>query len=179
MGTRVADAVVRDVRTVYDNTWFRVVEKSGHGFPSPYYVLEAADYVTILALTGDDEVALVRQFRPAVESLSLELPSGHIDAGESPLQAATRELREETGREVVAIEQLAPLAPNTGRHGNRLWAFFARLGNPLPGGYGPESGIELVLVPHVEIPRLVREGRLAHALDLAVYALAVAHGRLP
>jgi ADP-ribose pyrophosphatase len=57
----------------------------------------------VVALTEDDRVVLVREFRPGVEATLLELPGGVVDAGEEPLEAARRELLEETGYEAVLV----------------------------------------------------------------------------
>src|SRR3954447_7649294 len=62
-----------------------------------YYAIGQPDYVVALAVTPRSRVLLVRQYRPAIERFSLELPAGMIDRGEDPSAAVTRELLEETG----------------------------------------------------------------------------------
>jgi ADP-ribose pyrophosphatase len=116
----------------------------------------------------------VRQFRPAVASFSLELPSGHIDPKESPEQAVVRELREETGYETLEVIPLGPLASNTGRMSNRLWAFVAHVEPVGPG----EPGIEVCVRPASDVANMVRDGQLSHALDLAVLMRAALGGHL-
>ena len=64
-----------------------------------YYVLEYPDWVNVIALTEDNQVILVRQYRHAAGEVILELPGGVIEKGESLEQAARRELLEETGYE--------------------------------------------------------------------------------
>src|SRR4051794_10022268 len=56
-----------------------------------------ADYIAIVALTADEKIPLVRQYRPALEAFSWELPAGLVDPGESPADGCRRELLEETG----------------------------------------------------------------------------------
>ena len=59
-------------RPVFTTPWCRLIEKTGRGFDAPYYVLHTSDYVTVLAITDDDRLVLVRQWRPALEAFSLE-----------------------------------------------------------------------------------------------------------
>ena len=160
---------------VYRNDWFQVQRREGRGFDQPYYVVAAADYVTVLPVTTEGTAFFVRQYRPAVDAFSLELPSGHIDPGETPEQAATRELLEETGCETLEMIPLGPLASNTGRMSNRLWCFVARVRRVA----GCEAGIELEPRAVQDIPRMIREAELQHALDLAVLMKAAAAGLLP
>src|SRR5213079_2244404 len=72
------------------------------------------------AVTPNGTFPLVRQFRPALEEFTLELPSGHVDLGESPEQAARKELREETGFVANELILLGSLSPDTGRLSNPL-----------------------------------------------------------
>ncbi len=63
---------------VFVTDWFTLVEKRFADSPhaAPYFALETSDYVSVVALTQNDELVLVRQYRPAVEERTLELPSG-------------------------------------------------------------------------------------------------------
>lgn len=67
------------------------------GSVSDFYIKKEKDNVCILALTKENEVILAKQFRPGPEEVLLELPGGGIDPGETPEEAAARELLEETG----------------------------------------------------------------------------------
>lgn len=67
--------------------------------------------VAIIALTPERDVVLVEQYRPTFESICLECPAGGVDAGESHLEAATRELREETGYAPEDVELLQTYRP--------------------------------------------------------------------
>jgi len=71
-----------------------------------YYVREATGFVVVFALTPDDRVILVRQYRYGADAIHLELPAGTIDEGEDPQTCARRELAEETGYEVERIEAI-------------------------------------------------------------------------
>jgi ADP-ribose pyrophosphatase len=173
-----SDPQVVSANSVYSTPWFRILEKTVRGFDAPYYVLDQSDYVTIIAVSSDDRIVCIRQWRPAVERPSLELPGGHIESGEQPIEAARRELVEETGFEPTALVPLGALSPDVGRLGNRMWGFFARVEIDGPSRSSPEAGVEVVLHPRRDLLRLVREGVLCHALDLSICLLANAAGHL-
>lgn len=67
--------------------------------------------VSVLALTDDEQVVLVRQYRPGPDRVVLSLPGGLVDEGEDPVAAGVRELREETGYAVEAAELVASVDP--------------------------------------------------------------------
>jgi ADP-ribose pyrophosphatase len=78
------------------------------GRVADFEVTDGSDTVAVFALTEDERVILVREFRPGPEELVLELPGGLIDEGQTPEEAAGRELLEETGYEgkIVAVGSL-------------------------------------------------------------------------
>jgi ADP-ribose pyrophosphatase len=83
--------------------WVCLVEKevddqNGHGV-GKYHSLDVSDYVSVLAVTREGQIPLVRQFRPAVERETLEFPGGLLDEGEQPATCAARELAEEAGQQ--------------------------------------------------------------------------------
>ena len=94
-----------------------------------YHSIRQADYVSVLAMTSDGRIPLVKQYRPALNKITLELPGGLLEKGEQPELTATRELMEETGFKVTRkLDFLGCLAPDTGRLENRMWCYFAREG---------------------------------------------------
>lgn len=87
-------------RDVYRNPWFNVVEYSvirPDGQPGIYCVVDPGDNVTIVAVDGEERVCLIRDFVYAFQSFAEFLPTGAVEPGEDPLDAAKRELAEETG----------------------------------------------------------------------------------
>lgn len=139
----------------------------------PFYVIEAPDWINVIALTSDDEVLLVRQFRFGIEELTLEIPGGMCDPGETPEQAARRELLEETGYECDGpLEHLGWVHPNPPIQNNRCHTFLARgvtrRGEPRPD---ESESFEIERVPLTEIAPMFADGRISHALVLAAFTL--------
>ncbi|MGH3148726.1 MAG: NUDIX hydrolase [Rubrobacter sp.] len=103
---------------LYRNPWcaFRVdeVELPG-GAEIEYGVLESGGFAAVVPLTGGGDVVLVRQWRQPLGAFTLELPSGGVDAGEEPGEAAGRELFEETGYRAQSLEHLASVHTSPGR----------------------------------------------------------------
>ena len=165
-------------KVVFSVPWFDILERDVEGFASPYYLVCPNDYVSVLATATDGTFLLVRQYRPAVGAETLELPSGHVEDGETPEAAARRELAEETGYEAKNLEFLGTLAPDTGRLGNRLWCFYAGGATPLGSQVKLEQGIQLVHWQPQDLIRDVKNGKINHGLHLAVLLLAALRGRV-
>ena len=151
----------------------------GKSDPEAYHSLAQSDYVSVVALTEDGRVPLVRQYRPALECFTLELPGGLRDANEDASACAMRELVEETGLQPVgAPVALGNLAPDTGRLENRLWGF-ASIVQPTPHeGWIREPGVEPLLVTTVKLRELILGGQFDHALHIALIYLAEMNGFL-
>src|SRR4051812_31730023 len=67
------------------------------GAPKQFSLIDAVDWINVIALTADERVVLLRQFRPGANGICLEIPGGMMEPGEDPCTAAARELAEETG----------------------------------------------------------------------------------
>jgi len=164
-------------QAVFATKWFRVVAEAQPG-GDPYYMLELADYVSVIALTPARELLMVRQYRPVVRRHTLELPSGHIEPNETPEDAARRELLEETGFEVAHLDLLGTLVPDVGRLANRMWCYFAADAQPSARAHDREPGVSVVALPERDALARAADGAVDHALNLAPLFLAVASGRL-
>jgi ADP-ribose pyrophosphatase len=157
--------------------WFELISKRVSGESDPYYSLRMRDYVSVVAFTEQNELILIRQYRPAVERYTLELPSGNVEKSETPEESAGRELAEESGFHSTHLELLGSLLSDTGRHENRLWCYYVERAVPITADYAPEAGLERVLVPRAALPRLIMNEEFDHALHLAVLMMAVVrHG---
>lgn len=161
--------------------WVRLVTRTVavDGEVGDFHAFAQADYVSVLATDEDGAVVLVRQFRPAVDGWTLELPGGLRDGDEDPASAAARELFEETGFEPVRpLVDLGWLQPDVGRLENRMWCY-AAIGARRAPGWSPERGVESVLVRQEVLADAIISGDLRHALHLALIGIAVVRGLLP
>lgn len=95
-----------------------------------YYAMHAADWVIVVPViikeTGHEEFLMVRQWRHGAEKVSVEFPGGVIDPGETPAEAAERELREETGHSAARIEHAGSFSPNPAIMDNTCHVFIAK-----------------------------------------------------
>ncbi len=122
--------------------------------------------MNVIPLTEDDEVVFIEHYRHGTDKVGLEVPGGMIDPEDaSPMVAAAREMREETGYAASELIELGVVHPNPAIQENRCFSFLAR-GAHLAGEPRPDDteDIEVVRYPRREVPRLLREGRISHAL---------------
>jgi ADP-ribose pyrophosphatase len=167
-----------DERVEFSTPWFEIVAKQFENDGAPHYSLRTKDYVSVVALTCENRLVLVRQFRPAVGRMTLELPSGHVEDGESPEQAARRELLEETGQAAETFQFLGNLSPDTGRLANRMWCFFAAGARPAGETvFQPEPGVEPVFFERT-LSDLIAEPEFDSALNSAALFYAILLGLL-
>jgi ADP-ribose pyrophosphatase len=168
-----------DRQAVFTTPWFKVFAKPALGGGQPHYVIQGIDVVIIVAATADNRILLVRQYRAAVAAVTLELPAGHIESGETPEQAARRELLEETGYTADTFAALVTLSPSVARYTNRMYCFFAGKARP---AHGPipqgESGVSLVLYEG-GVRGLMDDPEFYSAPSCAALYLAALRGYLP
>lgn len=134
----------------------------------PFYGITAADWVNVVALTPRGDVVMVRQWRHGSQSVTLEIPGGIIDPGETPAEAAVRELREETGYGGGTVVPLGSVNPNPALFANRVFTFLVHGVEP-QGAIHNESTehTEAVLVPRSELAARVEREEIDHALVMA------------
>jgi ADP-ribose pyrophosphatase len=163
------------------SNWVTLVENrvvaSARDEGAIYHSIDTMDYVSVLAVTADHRVPLVRQFRPAVRRVTLEFPGGMRDGDEAPQASAIRELAEEAGLAVASVQPLVTLIPESGRLGNRMWTFFARDALPIPD-WRPETGVEHMMVSVADLFAFALDGSFDHAPHVAMLGMAVIRGWL-
>ena len=132
--------------------------------------LDAPDWVNVIAVTSEAEVVLVAQYRHGTNAVTLEIPGGAVDPGESPLDAARRELEEETGYQAPAWEMIGCVEPNPAFMSNRCWTYLAL--DCTPDGrmaLDPSEEIELQRTSLPGFTDLIHDGSIRHALVIAAH----------
>ena len=135
-----------------------------------FTVLEGADWTNVIAITESHEVVLIRQYRHGTDSVTLEIPGGAVDAGESHHNAAARELLEETGYVAQTWTELGRVHPNPALQNNVCSTWLAE-GARLESKPMLDEGeaIEVKTVPLADVRRLIAEGTITHALVVAAF----------
>jgi ADP-ribose pyrophosphatase len=121
-------------------------------------VIEHPGAVVILPVTRDGRIWFVEQFRYAVDETLLELPAGLIDAGETPVEAAYRELREEVGLAAETLEQIGLLYPSAGYSNEQVSIFLATGCDPVPRP-SLDEGLTIRTLALEELSAFAREPR--------------------
>jgi 8-oxo-dGTP pyrophosphatase MutT (NUDIX family) len=143
---------------------------------SPYYVMSYPDWVNIVAITPDDRLLLVRQYRHAAGRFFLEIPGGGLDAQDVDSEkAARRELEEETGYIAQDWQLISSLYPNPASHTNRLHTYLAtgaecRHQQRLDAG---EEGLTVHALPIPEVLDGLQAGLIGQALHVSSILLAL------
>lgn len=137
---------------------------------------EYSPWATVLAITKQKEVVLVRQYRHGVQEIILEFPGGVIDDGEDPLDAAKRELVEESGYSGGEWIQVGAPSPNPDNHTNRIYSFVAQnVELTAELHFDADEEIEVVLKPIADVIQMAYNGELLQAMQISALFLALPH----
>ena len=131
------------------------------------HLLEYVDEVIVFALTRKQEVVLIEQYRHGVQKTILELPGGSVDAGESPLEAAKRELLEETGYASDTFIEVGHGSPNPAIYTNMIYSFLAL--DVAPSGKQSDfdsEAVEVSVIPLDDVIAMAKKGELVHSLNI-------------
>ncbi len=161
----------------------RILELHGVQFSNPargttseFTVIHAPDWVNVVATTPDRQMVLVRQFRYGINAPSLEIPGGIIEAGETPMHAGIRELREETGFVGNHSRFLGRIHPNPAIQDNAchlIWVENAMNHGEL--AWDEHEDMEIVTLPIDEVYALAHAGEITHSLVLNGLLLFAPH----
>jgi ADP-ribose pyrophosphatase len=131
-----------------------------------FYVLESVNWVNVVAVTPDQQLVMVEQYRHGSNTVELEIPGGMMDPGETdPVATAVRELREETGYEGKNARILGHIWSNPAILSNKTYTVLienCRLRHGVEFDHGEDLATRLV--PVAEVPKLVADEKIGHSL---------------
>ncbi len=154
-----------------------IAEHPVTGHTAPYFVLENPDWVNVVALTDEGEMILVEQWRHGVRRVELEIPAGLVDPGEGPLDAAARELREETGYVAEHLSVLGSVNPNAAYQQNTCTTVLATgCRRTAEQEFDDGEDLEVVVLAQSEVLARVSGGEIRNALSALGILLWVQNG---
>ena len=157
----------------FQGRYLNLLERDGWEFASRS---NASSVVILVAVTSEGEIVLVEQYRKPVGTRVIELPAGlvgdHADPDESILNAAARELEEETGYAAAQMEVLMTCPSSAGMSDEMISFVLAKgLTRVGPGGGDDSEDIEVHIVPLTDVDAwLTRQVSAGKPLDPKIYA---------
>ena len=155
---------------LYKATWFTIRKDKcvtpDQKIIDPYYVYEFPTWVTAVALTENNQVIMVRQYRHALGETIMEIPGGCVDDTDPSLQAAIElELLEETGYTFTSYEYIGKISPNPSTNDNLMHMYIARGGKKVQEQQlDHNEEIEVYLFSIDEIKQMLKENKILQAL---------------
>jgi ADP-ribose pyrophosphatase len=152
---------------------FRVFKLRSDVFLSPrtgrehdFYVLDSVGWVNVLAVTSDQKLVMVEQYRPGSNTVELEIPGGMMDPGDTdPAAAAARELREETGYAGENARVLGKIWSNPAILTNRTFTvLIENCRRQHEVQFDGAEDLTTRLVPVADVPKLVADEKIGHSL---------------
>lgn len=167
----IADCRVFDVRE-------DLSENSVTGKKATFYVIENPDWINVIPITKDGQVVLIEQYRQGTQSVTLEIPGGMVDDGESADECARRELLEETGYTADKLVFMGRSQPNPAIQNNWIY-HFAAFGCAKTGetNFDEHESINTRLAALDDIPQLIENEEITHSLVLAAFQRFEALGK--
>lgn len=169
-----------DERTLVSTRVFDLIAANVHcprsGLHKEFYRLSASPWVNIIAVTPQDRMLLIRQYRFGSDRVELEIPGGAVDPDEDPVQAGLRELREETGYGGGTAQLIGWVRPNPAIQDNICSTILVepveKLGDPR---FEDMEDIEVFTVPVSEALALATSGEIRHGLVLNALTFYTMH----
>lgn len=177
--TKPAWKVVQD-KKVYETPIFNLHQKkmtpSGPEKAGTFYILDAPEWINVIALTPERKIILVEQFRFGIEKCTLEIPSGMVDPGETPIESAKRELAEETGYTAAKWTKLGEVSSNPAIMTNFTHLYLAEeCIKSEEQNTGEHEDILVHTMPLDEFLDLVKSGDIHHAIVLSAVSQFLLH----
>lgn len=141
-----------------------------------FYVQEYPTWVSAFALTEDNKVVMIKQYRHGIEEVTTETPGGVVDDGEDPETAIRRELMEETGYEFESFELLGKVCANPSTANNYLHMYLARGGKKTGEQKLDETeDVKVVIYTIEEVKQLLKENKIVQSLHVSCIFYALNH----
>ncbi len=169
---------VLESKTLFNQPWLNIRQEkcelpNGKIMPA-YYILEYPSWVNAFALTRDNKVIMVKQYRHAIGEVGIEIAGGVVDPGESPEAAMRRELLEETGYEFDSLELMGKLAANSSTANNFTYMYLAKGGVKVAEQSLDETeDVEVLICDMDQVKSFLKENKITQALHTSCifYAL--------
>ncbi len=150
---------------VYQNNFFEIeqdqCQKPDGSLIDEYYIVKRPDVAVIAAFTPEMELIMITQYRHPVQSIDFELPAGHIDPNENILEAAQRELLEETGYKAEKLEQISAHFASSGLMNNTVHFFIGFNAKKIQEqSLDPNEAIEVKITPWPQALKLHEQGKV-------------------
>lgn len=159
-------------KQLIDRPWMRVrcdkVQLPDGRVHEEYYVLSYPSWVNVIAETEEGDIILERQYRHGLDIVSTEICAGVMEEGETPLEAAQRELKEETGYTGGEWKEIMTVAPNPGVMDNLCHCFYAKkVRKTCEQHLDDTEDIDVFLCPKQEVKQMLIRGEFIQALMVA------------
>lgn len=169
--------IIHAMKYVYEDKWIKIrVDEVGQSRSKrKYTVVERADAVAIVLVTPTNKTLLLDEFRYPINSSYWGLPMGGVDNGESPMQAATRELAEETGIKNAVMKEIGIFYPVPGLSPQKVTVFIAKLTDEeLEKAHIGKSEIDLkrkMILSIENLRDMIRKSKITDGFTLSTFAI--------
>ncbi|KEO82381.1 NUDIX domain-containing protein [Tumebacillus flagellatus] len=160
-----------DSETVYEGSFITVTVQTvelPNGKLAKRDVVLHPGAVTVLAITADDKILLVNQFRKATNRLLIETPAGKLEPGEDPLTSAKRELEEETGYQAAEWKHFSSFYTSPGFADELMHSYIATDLTKSQQNLDDDEFLDVLHVSAEEAEQMVQDGRIADAKTIAL-----------
>lgn len=173
---------VHGERPIYQSEWVSLtlvdIEVPGHGRFDHHVVRVPNEASGVVVYEPDRGLLLLWRHRFITDTWGWEIPAGKIDPGETPVEAAAREVVEETGWKVAQLDHLISYQPTNGMSDQRFHLFLASGASPVGPPTDPSESERIEWVPLSEVRALVAAGQMMDGLSLTAVLYALAYGRI-
>lgn len=155
---------------VFDNPFVRVRQdhcKLPSGLETDFFTVEIRNWAMVVAFTPENDMVLVRQYRHSTGQELIELPAGVIKSGESPKDAIQREFSEETGFELINVEEVGSWFTMSGKSNCQVTVFVGQTGKKKSQKLDREETVQVLFRPAKKVLEMIRDNEIKTAPYIA------------